>query len=257
MNSTYQKYTKISREFRDISGDLLRSDYNTFETSINFFKSFCNENEVIQEILQPILNNPFNSQEWYDNAINSQSSMVGSGDATLPLNKIDALKAIYDMLWSDNALNTLMNFGHSTMFTSKLDDQIRKVNDKITSFFVRYIIRELEEKIELVKPQSSENINNWHIYAPSNIASQSHNVRQDLRISNPELHQTIANLRTSIIESGLPRTDQSDALETVDMIEEEASKPNPNKNKIGKLLNLLPTAESISNVGANLMSFFG
>ena len=254
MMKSYEELNRISRNFRDVATDLMRSDYNTFNTAINFFRSYCNDEPVIQEILAPVIERPFDSTEWFNQAIESEQSIVGSGDATLPTNKLDALKTIYDLLWDENAQHKLISLGHATMFKRNFNEQIRTINDKLTNLLIRYIIRELEEKIELVKPQSYQGIQNFYINAPSNIANQSSQVNQTLYTSNPEVQEYIQSLRIAIEQSGLPHSEKQDALETVDMIEEETTKNAPSKTRIQKYLGLLPHLDSIVSIGTNLIS---
>lgn len=255
MNYSYEELNRISTDFRDLAGDLLRADTDNFNSAINFFKSFCNENEIIQEILKPIKERNFDSQEWYETSIQQRSSMVGSGDATLPHNKLDALRAIYDMLWNENALNILLDFGHSTMFKKNFDEQLRTVNDKVTSFFVRYIIRQLEEKIELVKPQGNQPIqNNMTINGPANVANQSQNFTQTMHVQNSELQSALSDLRSVIDQSRLSHEDKQDALETADMIEDELQKPNPRKSKIQKIASSFPAIDSLTGIIENIVA---
>ncbi|WP_025727756.1 hypothetical protein [Heyndrickxia ginsengihumi] len=256
MNYSYEKITKISREFRDLAGDLLRSDIDTFQTNINFFRAFCDEEEILIEILKPIKEREYDTNQWYENALNQNSSFIGSGDATLPQNKLDALKVIYDMLWSENALNTLLNFGHATMFAQKYNDQLSKVNDKITNIFIRYIIRQLEEKVEMVKPQSGQSINNWYVNAPSNIATQSSDVHQQINIKNPEVQKAVEDLRITVEKSKLTSQEKDDALEIIDMIEDEVTKELPSKSKLQKIVSLLPAVDNLVSIGANLIGLF-
>lgn len=119
MNYSYIDITKTSKNFRDVASDLLHSNTKSFNTYINYFRSFCDDNPIIQDIIKPIKECNFNSKEWYNNAIEQRSSFIGSGDITLPTDKISALKVIYDLLWSANALDTLLSLGHATMFAKK------------------------------------------------------------------------------------------------------------------------------------------
>lgn len=249
---SYEELNRISRNFRDVAGDLMRSDTDSFDTAINFFRSFCDDESVIQDILAPIKERTFDSWSWYNQALDSDQGMVGSGNATLPNNKLDALKAIYDILWNEEAGNVLLNFGHATMFKRNYDEQLRTVNDKLTNFFVRFIIRELEEKIELVKPQGNQNVQNWYINAPANIANNSSHFSQQIDNRKAELHEELTKLRTAITQSNISENEIEDALDTVDMIEEESAKEEPNKTRIQKFLTLLPSADTVVSIASNI-----
>lgn len=245
MNLNYDEITKTSREFRDVAGDLLRSGYNGFNSALNFFKSFCEESKVIQEILTPIIEREFDTYEWYQNAISSQSSFRGSGNATLPNNRLDAYKVAYDLLWDENALGALLNFGHSTMFKEKYDDQIKVVNNYLSNQLIRYIIRELEDKIELDKPQSQQQIQNWQFNGPANVSYQSQNSTQSIQLSNHELKSLVDTLRETVTSSQLTQESKEDALDTVNMIDQETSKKEPSKKSLIKLVGLLPQIDKI------------
>lgn len=255
MQYTYQEITKISREFRDLATDLLNSNESTFDTSLNYFKAFCDEQSVIQTILQPIIENQFDTQTWYKNATENQSSMVGSGDPTLPLKQIDALRAIYDILWDKNAKNLCIEFIYNTMLVKNFDEMIRRFNDNFTKRLIRYVLRKLEDEIELIKPQNLPLGNTFNTFnGPTNYATHSNNVKQTVQINNPDLIAIINEMRDVIEKSALLLSDKQDALETVDLIEQEANKPNPSKSRMTKLLTLLPIVDSLTSLGNTLIS---
>ncbi|WP_338749868.1 hypothetical protein [Bacillus sp. FJAT-52991] len=255
MNKSYQELTKISREFRDLAGDLLRADTNTFDTALNFFKSFCEETKIIQTILTPILESEFDTQTWFDNAVNQQYSMAGSGDATLPTKKVDALKVVYDMLWSEDAQNTFLDFGFNTMYTKNFNEQLRKVNNNLTNLLIRYITRELEDEIEMIKPQSNQAWNQYNTYnGPTNVANNSSHFTQNVSINNPTLAEYVEQLRIVIDQSTeLNPEEKQDALETVEMLEEELVKEQPSLTRVQKVLTHLPTVDAFTSIASNIV----
>jgi hypothetical protein len=241
--STYEELLKVSREFRDFASDLLTSDRTTFQSALNFFKSFCDSNKIINEILKEIKDNDTNTAEWYNKA-------VDSGNGTLPQNRLDAMTVIYDLLWEEGAYNRLLNIGHAVMYDRNFSEQIRKVNNSYTNLLIRYIIRQLEYKIELVKPQSSQSVQNIHnnFYAPTNVANQSSNFTQNLEYKHEDLSNMLAELRSLIQQSDLSTEEKDDAFESVEMIEEEAAKDNPKPSRIIKFLELMPNIDKAIDV---------
>lgn len=255
MTYTYQEITKVTREFRDLANDLLNSNHSTFDTTLNFFRDYCNETELIQEILLPVINNQYDTDAWYSNAIENQSSMVGSGDPTLPTKQIDALKVIYDILWSAEAKNRVINFIYNTMFTKRFDDMINRFNVNFTHRLIRYILRNLEDRIELVKPQSLQYGNTFNTFnGPTNYVANGHTINQNIQINNPGLLEIVNQMREVIDKCNLPLNEKQDALETIDMIETEVSKQSPSKSRISKLLTLLPTMDSLASLGDTILS---
>jgi hypothetical protein len=205
--------------------------------------------------LTPIKENQFDTNNWFEEATEQRSSMVGSGDGTLPSNKLDALTAIYTLLWKPDALNWLLGYGHSVMFSKSYDEQLKKVNSHLTHRFIRYIIRELEEKMEPLKPQTNGSItNNFTVTGNANIAAQSSGFTQNLTINNPEVKEIIAELRGAINNSQLPDDEKESANETADMIEEELGKDNPKPSRITKLLALLPYTDSLLGIREKIIA---
>ncbi|MGE7546066.1 hypothetical protein [Sporosarcina newyorkensis] len=254
MQNNFQETAKTAREFRDLSSDLLSSNYTTFDTALNFFKSFCDQNQIIQEILDPILSNQYKTDDWFNNAVKNRSSMAGSGDPTLPTKQIDSLKVIYDILWDTQAKQTIINLIFNTMFTKKYDEMIRRFNDNFTRRLVRYIIRQLEDKIDLVKPQGiAATSNTWNFSGPTNFANQSSNFTQNIQVNNPDILELVNEMRNIIESSHLNFEEKADGLETIDMIESEVSKPAPSKTKIEKLIAFLPTVESLMSLGETII----
>lgn len=255
MNYAYQELMKITREFRDLSTDLLNSNTNTLSSALNFFKTFCEENAIIADILIPIEENPFASDEWFNNAIKQQSSMAGSGDATLPTKKIEALKIVYDILWSDDAQGEMQSLIFSTMYTSSFDTMISRFHEHFTKLLVRYILRKLEDEIELLKPQATSLGNTFNTFnGPTNYATHSQHVNQNIQINNPELLEIVNQMRDMIDRSTLNLTDKQDALETIEMLENEVSKEKPSKTKVQKMLALLPAADTLIALADTLLS---
>lgn len=254
MTNNYQELTAVAREFKDISTDLLNSNYKTFNSHLNFFKTICNESGIIQEILNPIVNNNYNVQNWYQQATNS-IGMVGSGDPTLPVRKIDALTVIYHMLWNENAQKLIENFTIQTMYSKQFDEMLRKYNASFTNQFIRYILRELENKIEMVKPQAIPYGNTFNTFnGPTNYATNSHSVNQNIQINNPDLIEVINQMREVVDRSTLSLTEKQDALETIEMIENEVSKEKPSPTKVQKMLALLPTVDSLASLADTLIA---
>lgn len=246
---SYTELAQTTREFQDLAGDLMKSNTDTFQSSLNFFRSFCEKNEIIQQILSPIKENQFDTPTWFNEATKERSSMVGSADGTLPKNQLDALTAIYDLLWDDRAGHLLLSYGHSTMFSRNLDEQLKKVNNHLTIRLIRYIMRRLEEMIEPLKfNQSNSIIHNYHINAPTNLATQSSGFTQNLTINNPDIKDILVELRAAIQNADLPDEEKESANETVDMIEEELAKEEPRPSRVTKLLNLLPPADSLLGI---------
>lgn len=255
MTYSYQELTKITREFRDLAADLLNSNEATFDTSVNYFRDFCDEQPIIQSILKPIIENDFDTTAWYNNAVNNRSSMVGSGNPTLPHKQIDALKAIYDILWHENAKNLCIDFIFNTMFTRKFDEMIRRFNDNFTKRLVRYILRKLEDEVELVKPQNLNYGNTFNTFhGPTNYVASGNTITQNIQINNPGLIELVNQMRDVIDKSDLSLSEKQDALETIDMLENEVSKENPSKSRISKLLMLLPTIDSLTSLGDTILS---
>ncbi|MCK8824688.1 hypothetical protein [Fuchsiella alkaliacetigena] len=250
---SYEEVQKTTTEFRDKAADFLDTDYDNFQTDLNFLKSYCDNNPIIQEILKPIRKNGFDFDSWYEKAT-KERGMVGSADGTLPKKELDAYTVIYIMLWAENAKDLILNYGHSSMYCKKFNDQIRKVNKKIISRFIRYIIRQLEEKAKSLKPKpknpASQIIKN---YGQANIANNSSNVNQTLSINQNDYEPLLEQLRSVIKESQLNKAEKEQELEKVAMIQEEISKEDPEPSRIRMLVDWLPNIAAATKLGKEII----
>jgi hypothetical protein len=247
MDYDYKEIYKTAREFRDLSSDLLRSTYDEFDTNISHFKSFCDSNQIIQDILAPIKKRNFDVEEWYNNAVKLRG-LMGSGSAKLPDNKLDTLKCVYELLWSEKPKGLLINFGHATMFERNFTNQLRRVNNFLTNKLVRYVIRKLEDMLDLNKPQSQHITQTWYINAPSNIATNSYGFSQEINTELSQFKDILNEIREKINDIDLSSSDKDIAYDNLDLIEEETNKSPINKARITRVLDQLPKVNSLINL---------
>lgn len=244
-----------SRLFKQYAGDFLESTRQTYTSNLNQFKYFCDNNTIIADILQPIKDTDFNTTEWFNRVTEQQSSMVGSGNFALPIGTLEPLKVIYDLLWDDDSYNLCISLIYSTMFTEKYDDMIILFHENLTIKLIRYIDSKLSDKINSHEsPLKTATTYNNYIYGSANVAQGSSNVTQHLNINVSEVSNLISEFRKCISTSTeLSPEEQEDALETIDLIEEETKRENPKESRIKKFIDTLPAIEGVISIGEKIL----
>lgn len=235
------EYKRLKRDFTSIAGDLLNSDDNTFDSNLNQFKAICS-NETILEILNPVLHTEFDTQEWFKDAVEQRSSFAGSGKLILPVNKLEKLKLIYDLLWDDNPSQTAIALIFYTMATKKYADCIRNFNNVLTKHLVKYISEELSDMIpvEQIAPVTNYNTT-FNNSSQFNVAQGSHHVTQNMQVNNPDLSENLTKLKDLFKNNlELSSEEKEDAIEILEAVEEETNKEKPKKTVMKSLLNSLP-----------------
>lgn len=98
---TYNALINIYNEFDTISDDLLDSTYNSFKSNLCIFKEFCDSNDVILEILEPVINSKFDGLEYFSN-----SSDWGKRNEAFPHpnSRVEFVKVPYDLIWKHDLI---------------------------------------------------------------------------------------------------------------------------------------------------------
>lgn len=244
-----------NRLFKQYAGDFLESTRQTYTNNLNQFKNFCDNSPIIAEILQPIKETDYDTSEWFNRVTVQQSSMVGSGNFALPIGTFEPLKVIYDLLWDENSYDRCISLIFATMFTEKYDDMIIRFHENLTIKLIRYIDAELSDKINTIEaPLKVATTYNNYIYGQANVAQGNSNVTQHLNVNTSEVSDLISEFRKCISTSTeLSPEEQEDALETIDLIEEETKREKPKESRIKKFIDTLPAIEGVVSIGEKIL----
>lgn len=245
-----------NRLFKQYAGDFLESTRQTYTNNLNQFKNFCDNNKIIADILKPIKETVYDTEKWFNKVTTQQSSMVGSGNFVLPIDKYESLKVIYDLLWNEDSYNLCITLIYSTMFTKKYDDMIIRFHENLTNKLIRYVNTELSDKLYSLEPplKTATTYNNY-IYGQANVAQGNSNVTQLLNVNTSEVTDLISEFRKCISTStDLSPEEREDALETIELIEEETKRATPKVSRVIKFIDTLPAIEGIVSIGEKIIS---
>ncbi|WP_032632982.1 hypothetical protein [Pseudomonas viridiflava] len=75
--------------------------------------------------------------------------------------------------------------------------------------------------------------------------------------SNTEISNLVSGLRSEVEKMELPESEKLEALEVVDEIKTQIDSPTPKKNIVRRLIDSLPKVESLTTIGASIMTMLG
>ncbi|KWS07500.1 MULTISPECIES: hypothetical protein [Pseudomonas syringae group] len=75
--------------------------------------------------------------------------------------------------------------------------------------------------------------------------------------SNTEISNLVAGLRSEVEKIELPDAEKLEALDVVDEIKTQIDSPAPKKNIVRRLIDSLPKVESLTTIGASIMTMLG
>lgn len=75
--------------------------------------------------------------------------------------------------------------------------------------------------------------------------------------SNTEISNLVEGLRSQVENLDLPEDEKLEAIEVIDEIKTQLDSPAPKKTIVKRLIDSLPKVESITTIGASIMTMFG
>ena len=264
MDKTFElkKILKAFKKFDDYSDDLLNSDYATFETRLNIFIDFCENDKVMSFITNQLKGYDFTL--WFDEFRKSGGSMAGSADFKLPLDENDRLSLLYQILLKINSNE--IKFTDFCMMAFKSADGtitglIYKLNEAITRLLVRdlnYKMEEIKDEIEITNQTQEINQEHLVIINTGNISNSQlaigMNIKQMKISKNSDLDDLINNLTDLILaDDSIEDFDKEDLLYDVESMKTELQKNKINKERIMGYLTNFVTFANLAQISQEII----
>jgi hypothetical protein len=257
--ATAGQVRKSIQRFHDYAEDLILSDMNTFEDTLNLFIDFCETDSVFSGIhaqLQSIPHADFD--QWYA----SQSFAL-----TFPTDLEVRMSLMYELLRRirDGRLpfqTFAISFFH--LGTNSITPYVQALNDAITRPLVRELSYRLEELIDQLPddraapvPQASIQI----IHQATNVIQQSArgaNITQTATQNlAPELDHLFRELELEVRNLRDHAEKQHEYLELIESARELAASDKAKPNAIKALLSVLPPVDSLVSITASILRMLG
>ena len=264
-NITVGKVRRSLQRFSDYSGDLLRSDMNTFDDRLSLLMDYCRSDEifgVIDSQLKEVANVDFNS--WYTERLATRKGMVGSADLIFPTDIDERMSIMYQLMSKIRSGEVdFSSFTHNFFASgnSTFDSEIYAFNDAI----VEPLRRELSYRFQDLEDSLPKNEREFIplgavqiIHNAKNVVQQSASgghVTQDVSIvDNSELDQKFADLRRELESTIDDHSNRAKYLEVVDSAQSLVAGKEPKKTAAETLLKTLPTAGNIGSLVSVILS---
>ena len=256
------------QRFVDYANDLLRSDMNTFEDTLNVFLEFCVTDEVFSGIHAQLQSVPAaNFDEWYTCRRETGGSMAGSCQLTFPTDPEIRMALMYELLrrirdgrvgFHDFVLNFF------AMGTNKITAYVQALNDAIT----RPLVRELGYRLQDISDQLPADRREVVSPATIQIIHQATNVIQQLASGsnitqtasqnlNPELFRLFDDLEKVISALETGKAEKEEYAEVISSAKELATAERPKIGTIKALFAALPPVASVLSITASILKLLG
>ncbi|MBL9113737.1 MAG: hypothetical protein JNJ83_01935 [Verrucomicrobiaceae bacterium] len=252
------------RKFTDYAGDLLKSDYNTFEDRLNVFIQFCSSDEVFSRIHEQLISVPnADFDSWFAERQATVGSFAGSGKLIFPAQPEERLSIMYQLLYGVYAGSVPFQSFTLHFFalgSSRYDDYIYAFNESVTQPLVRelaYRLDELDEQLPAEKTTEVSPSVIQIIHHATNVIQQhasGENIQQSATISlSPDLAGLFAQLRSAVASAGLPPAEAREAEEIVESAASEASQQRPRSSVLRALFRSLPASDAILSITSSII----
>lgn len=256
------------QRFNDYANDLMRSDMNTFDDTLNVFINFCESDNVFSIIhsqLQSVPKVDFDS--WYESRQNTGGSMAGSSQLSFPTDPEVRMALMYELLRRirDGRIQ-LLDFVITffALGTNNITAYIRAMNEAIT----RPLIRELSYRLQDISDQLPEDqgvfvspANIQIIHQATNVIQQTasgSNISQTATQNiNPEIDKLFTKLENTIISFEKDKAKLEEYVEIIASAREFAAKEKPRVGAIKALFAGLPSAASVLSITASILKILG
>jgi hypothetical protein len=135
------------RKFSDIVSDLMAARPQTWGNSFDHLIEHCRNDQIMQVVLAPLAGNKnIDAVAWYQGAMSTTGSMVGTGRYTLPFDDEERTALLYQffVLIAENKVD-LSLFCQNMYGTSGYQDMARVFNGELVAKFTREIQYRLNE----------------------------------------------------------------------------------------------------------------
>lgn len=237
------------RKFRDIVNDLFSSKFQQWGDMFTHLIAHCETDPVMKVVTEPLKHDPrVDAKKWWDAAVVSGRSMVGSGQYILPTDDGERTALLYQVfLGVENDNWNIMRFSMSVYGHTKYQDMIDTFNHELVLKFTREMSYRLDEIVadnEGAEEIAQEAMIVFHHHDQSTIVHgnfqgiagdvTNSTVTQNLNMT--VMQNDFQSLRDYLINSRLT-SDDIDELETA--------------------VNSDPTPESPDQIGTNVSNWIG
>ena len=135
------------RKFEDIVNDLFNAKFQTWDNTFTHLITHCEEDSVMKLVTEPLRSNcNIDAEKWYNNAMNSVRSMVGSGHYELPYDDNERTALLYQffLLLLNNKVD-FTGFCLGQYGTTGYQDSVHYFNQELILKFTREVSYRLDE----------------------------------------------------------------------------------------------------------------
>lgn len=265
--ATSGQFRRSVQRFNDYGNDLIRSDMNTFEDTLNTFLTFCETDSVFSAIhaqLQSVPDTDFD--KWYADRSATGGSMAGSCRLIFPTDAEVRMALMYELLRRirdgriDFASFTIHFFA---LGTTKITAYVQALNDAITRPLVRELNYRLEEATDQLPSDATTSVPATTIqiiHQATNVIQQSasgSNISQVAHQEIPELASLFEQLERILHENSDSEEKRAEFSEIVQSVRELANAQQPKRIAIKTLLGTLPPISAVLSIAASIMRLLG
>ncbi|MCP9851232.1 hypothetical protein [Cyanobium sp. Morenito 9A2] len=231
------------RKFSDIVSDLMEARHQTWGNSFDHLIEHCKNDQVMQIVLAPLARNKsIDAVAWYQDAMSTTGSMVGTGRYTLPYDDEERTALLYQffVLVAENKVN-LSQFCQNMYGTSGYHDMARVLNSELVAKFTREIQYRLNEiLVDTAEDQeiSKEAMTVFHYHdnsinvsgpiQGSNISTTGSSISGSTASfeEQQEVASELAEIRRQLAQEDTAKNVSKVAIEAIDKLIHSASDPN-------------------------------
>lgn len=248
-----KEYKKISLEFRRISSNFLRTEFNNQSIPLQRFKKYIDSEPVIKNIIESKIKNiDYDFRECFEDS--------DRGRLNIPIEEDKHIKAMYDYLCyiaENNVSLYYLSMGFpcgSKKATDSLQNFIRIAFKPLIDF----ITDELAKIMVMIEEENMA-INMSNNQGVINYAENGSTIKSDNTINQNDLDhmsKLIESIKNELISSGLNEEDRDNILDDVEIVQEQLQcsieKPTRFKKAINSIKNFLTNATSLTGISIAL-----
>jgi hypothetical protein len=138
------------RKFKDLCNDLFQAKFQTWADSFTHLITHCEQNPVMRAVTEPLrTNKAVDARRWYEEAMASVSSMVGSGNYRLPVDDDDRTALLYQFFLLIETENIdITDFCVAVYGSTKYQEMVYHFNQELVVKFSRELFYRLDEIVE-------------------------------------------------------------------------------------------------------------
>jgi len=233
------------RDFAQVANDYLRSHYDSHHNNLNRFFTFAYGNEVIRQIIDPLMKMPINL-----NSIFETSNGFWISHVNLPLDQNERIAAVLQLMEKESKreisfedISLKMNSGEKN-----LPRLLAIFNQDIVAPAIRDLFTKLDDFIEdEIEHKEEVPPNVLNIFYGNITAQQGGNVAIGHSITQTANYRSMSEklMQEVVKDDSIPNEQHERIKVLAENVEEELRSPEPNKSKLKDLVG------QFYNVGKN------